>query len=95
MLGTSTCSLYSGLFLVANKLEEMLHYIGKALWNLPRGNYLPFLVAALLLQVGPCMPMVHTLSTVLQTAVGWPVIASRAHAKVWNPLTNPEILSCK
>lgn len=50
---------------------------------------------ALLLQVGPCMPMVHTLPTVLQTAVGWPVIASRAHAKVWNPLTNPEILSCK
>ena len=70
MLAISRCSLYSGFFLVANKLEEMLRYIRKALWNLPGGHYLLFLVAALVLQVGLYMPMVHTLPTVLQTAVG-------------------------
>lgn len=26
---------------------------------------------------------------------GWPVMASRAHTKLWNPLRNPETLSCK
>lgn len=59
MLAIFTCSLFRGLFLVVNKLEVMLHHIGKALWILPGGRHLLFLMAALL-------PRAHTLSTILQ-----------------------------
>lgn len=93
MLAIFTCSLYRGLLLVVNKLEAMLHHIGKALWNLPGGHDLLFLMAALLL-TGRAIHAkgAHPLYC---PAVGWAMMASREQAKIGNPLKNPEILSCK
>lgn len=88
MLAIFTCSLYRGLLLVVNKLEVMLHHIGKALWNVPGGHDLLFLMAALLLTGRAIHPLYCP-------AVGWAMMASREQAKIGNPLKNPEILSCK
>lgn len=94
MLATSKCSMYSRFFLVANKLEEMLRYIGKVLQNLPGGHYLLFLVAAWVLQVGhTCQWHVPSLLSCRQQWDGqWQLPEHMEPKETWNPELQMKLL---